>query len=45
MIRVPLNIKEIYKILCPKCKEKLEAVAKEKIAEALAKNVLQGKQK
>ena len=44
-IRVPLNIKEIYKLLCPKCKEKLEALAKERIAKALAKNVLEGNKK
>jgi len=42
-IPVPLNIKEVYKILCPKCKQKLEKLAKEKIAGALAKNVLEGK--
>lgn len=42
-IQVPLNIKEVYKLLCPKCKKKLEALAKDKIAQALTKNVLEGK--
>lgn len=42
-IPVPLNIKDVYKILCPKCKQKLATLAKDKIALALAKNVLEGK--
>ena len=43
MKRVPLNIKEIYELLCPKCKQKLEELAKEKIASTLAKQMLEGK--
>lgn len=45
MKRVPLDIKEIYRLLCPRCQKKLEALAKDRIAETLAKSLLQGKSK
>lgn len=44
-MKVPLNIKEVYAVLCPECKQKLEDMAKDKIATALAKNVLKGGKK
>ena len=48
--RLDLNIdvKEIYKMLCPQCKEKLEKNIEEKIANQytknLAKQILEDKQ-
>jgi hypothetical protein len=41
--QIPLNIKEIYKLLCPDCKKKLEDYVKDKLASQLAKRVLEGK--
>lgn len=41
-MKVPLHIKEIYAVLCPECKQKLEDMAKDRIATALAKNILEG---
>ena len=43
MLQVNLSIKEIYKLLCPECKEKLEKLVKSKIDTQLAKQVLEGK--
>jgi len=38
-----LDIKEIYAILCPKCKKELEKMVKEKIADEMVKRILEGK--
>ena len=43
MIQVKLSVKEIYKLLCPKCQKKLEEHVKSKIDTQLAKQVLEGK--
>jgi hypothetical protein len=42
-IQVNLSIKEVYKLLCPKCKKELEKLVKDKMASELAKQVLEGK--
>ena len=44
-IQVSLSIKEVYKLLCPKCKKELEKLVKDKMASELAKQVLEGKDK
>ena len=43
--KVDLDIKEIYRLLCPQCQKKLEDLVKDKLASRLAKNVLQGNKK
>ena len=40
-IRVDLTMKEIYKLLCPKCKEKMEAKVKEKMQDQVVKKMLE----
>ena len=45
MIQVNLSVKEIYKLLCPKCKKELEKLVKDKMASELAKQVLEGESK
>lgn len=40
-IQVNLSVKEIYAALCPECKKKLEEMVKGKIADDLAKKVLE----
>lgn len=43
-IRVNVDIKQIYKVLCPECKKKVEKIVKERIAEDGAKQVLEGEE-
>lgn len=42
MVQVNLDIKEIYRALCPTCKKRLEAMVKGKLATNLAKTMLEG---
>ncbi len=45
MVQVNLDIKQIYKLMCPKCKAKLERLVQSRISQDMAKNMLQGKEK
>lgn len=40
-LQINLTLREIYKELCPKCKERLEAMVKEKMASDLVKRALE----
>ena len=40
-ITVDVDIKEIYKLLCPKCKKKVKALVMQKVSEKLAEQVLE----
>jgi len=44
-IEVKLTLKEVYALLCPKCKKKLKKRVAEKIAEQLAEKALVGSEK
>jgi len=41
-VKITLTIKEIKKIMCKKCREKLKKLIQNKISEELAKQVLEG---
>ena len=43
-LRINIELREIYKRLCPKCKEKLKKLVQEKVAEALAEQILEEKE-
>ena len=43
MLQVNLSLKEIYSKLCPKCQEKLRDMVKEKLADQVVKQTLEGK--
>lgn len=45
MVQINLDIKEIYRSLCPTCKKRLESMVKNKLAANLAKTILQGEEK
>ena len=40
-LQVNLSLKEIYEKLCPKCKEKLRELVKEKLADDVVKQALE----
>jgi len=39
-INVQLSVKEIYEKLCPKCREKIKALIKDKITEQMVDQVV-----
>jgi hypothetical protein len=39
---VSLSIKEIYKLICPECREKLEKLVKDKLQDNMVKQILEG---
>jgi len=39
-IKVQLNVKEIYTVLCEECREKLRKLVKDKISEQLVDQVI-----
>jgi len=39
-IQVSINLKEIYSLLCPKCKRRVQKYIKDKIAEKIASQIL-----
>lgn len=41
-IQVNLSIKEIYKDMCPECREKLEKLVKHKLQDELQDNMVKG---
>jgi len=41
-IKITLTVKEIKKIMCRRCREKLKKLVQNKISEELAKQVLEG---
>jgi len=41
-VKITLTIKEIKKIMCKRCREKLKRLVQSKISEELAKQVLEG---
>jgi hypothetical protein len=45
MPQVNLSLKEIYKALCPKCKDKIVKMVHEKLTQDGIKQELEGKQK
>jgi hypothetical protein len=40
---IALELKDIYKLLCPDCKEQLEVLVKGKLQDNIAKSLLEGK--
>ena len=40
-VQITVDLKEIYRQLCPKCKRKLEKLVRDKLSEQLAKRVLE----
>lgn len=38
-----LDIKQIYAVLCPKCKKMLEQMVKDKVADEMVKRILEDK--
>jgi len=41
-LRVNVSLKEVYERLCPKCKEKVRQLIKEKITDELVSKTLEG---
>jgi hypothetical protein len=39
-ITVNIDLKEIYRILCPKCKKQVKALVQQKISEKLVEQVI-----
>ena len=42
-ITIDVDIKEIYKLLCIRCKKKVKALIQQKVSEKLAEQVLEEK--
>jgi hypothetical protein len=40
-VKVNLSLNEIYKVLCPKCREKLKDLVKGKLADQLVEQALE----
>lgn len=45
MIRASLSLKEIFDLLCPKCKKKLIKLVAERVTEEQIRQELEGKKK
>lgn len=43
MPQINLSLKEIYSKLCPRCQEKLRGLVKDKMADQVVKQALEGK--
>jgi len=41
-LRINVSLKEVYEKLCPKCKEKIRQLIKEKITDELVSRTLEG---
>ena len=39
-LNVQLSIKEIYSVVCPKCKEKIKAMIRDKISDQMVQSVI-----
>jgi hypothetical protein len=42
--KITYDIKEIYKMLCPQCRDKLKEMVKEKLTDRLVEKALEDKQ-
>lgn len=43
--RIDLSIKEIYKLMCPECRQKLKELVKQKMTDRMVESALEEKEK
>lgn len=41
--KIKVDIREIYRLLCPECKAKVSQMVKDKLADQVVKDALEGK--
>lgn len=44
MEKVNVDIKEVYRLLCPECRERLKQLVKDKMTDQMVTGALEGKQ-
>lgn len=42
---IPIDIKEVYKLMCPECRQKLKDLVKEKLTDRMVESTLEEKEK